>query len=279
VSGEIRIANLIIIGAQKCGTTSLHQYLHLHPEVCMSTEKETNFFVWHYERGLEWYSRLWPEQAPILGESSPNYTVHPKSAGVPERIRAATPEAKLIYLVRDPVDRMISNYVHGVARGDLPDRPEEVLTAPDIAQKGLVLRGLYALQLEQYLAHFPQEQILVVDQRDLSRERLATLRRVFAFLGIDENFSTPAFEQRHLETSGQRRLREPLARRRSARAAAERLYRLPRPLGGAALRALSRPVAKPELDPALRARLGEHFAEDAARLRRITGQDFAHWSV
>ena len=107
------LPNLIVIGAAKCGTTSLHEYLDLHPEVAMSREKELDFFVEekHWGRGVEWYAAQF-EDAPVRGESSPSYTAYPRYRGVPERIRRVVPDAKLVYLVRDPVERIVSHFVH-----------------------------------------------------------------------------------------------------------------------------------------------------------------------
>jgi hypothetical protein len=274
-----RIANLLIIGAQKCGTTSLHEYLDAHPAISMSEEKEPNFFSWHFERGVDWYGRLWSEDAQVLGESSTNYTAHPVFPGVPERIRAVAPDARLIYLVRDPVDRMVSHYAHGYLTGLFHKPADELLRNPEIGETDLVWRGQYAMQLERFLEHFPAEQILVIDQRDLLRERRETLRRVFAFAGVDEHFWTPEFEVRHFESDKSWRPRGVLSRSRRLNAAVLSTYDLPRPFGGAARRLLARPVSKPRVDAGLRSRLAEHFRADAARLRELTGLKLGHWSV
>lgn len=111
------LPNLIVIGAHKCATTSLHYYLGLHPQISMSREKELNFFIkernWY--KGIEWYKSNFTTKAMIYGESSPNYTNYPFFMGVPERMCSVVPEAKLIYIVRDPIDRVISHYVHNYA--------------------------------------------------------------------------------------------------------------------------------------------------------------------
>jgi len=108
------LPNLIIIGAMKCATTSLHYYLNLHPQISMSEEKELDFFIhknnWH--KGIEWYKTNFTGNASVYGESSPNYTKYPFFNGVPERMHAVVPDAKLIYVVRDPIERIISHYIH-----------------------------------------------------------------------------------------------------------------------------------------------------------------------
>ena len=274
-----RIANLLIIGAQKCGTTSLHEYLDLHPAISMSRDKEPNFYNWYFDRGLDWYGAQWPEPAPVRGEASTDYTVHPIFPGVPERIRAVAPETKLVYLVRDPVDRMVSHYMHGYLTGLFHEPAQELFSRPDIGDHDLVVRGLYAMQLEQFLEVFPRDQLMVVDQRDLLGERRATLRRVFSFLEVDPDFASPGFEVRHFQSEQAWRPRGVLSRRRGVNRAVQRGFSLPGPVGKGVRRLLAHPVSKPELDEGLRRRLAAHFGADAQRLRELTGQDFAHWSV
>src|SRR5947208_13622101 len=100
---EGALPNLVVIGAQKCGTSGLHYYLSLHPEISMSKPKELNFFIAerNYPRGLDWYRAHFDPTAKVRGESSPNYTAYPLHVGVPERMHSIVPDAKLLYLVRD----------------------------------------------------------------------------------------------------------------------------------------------------------------------------------
>src|SRR5688500_5445420 len=116
-SSESLLPNLITIGAQKCGTSGLHYYLGLHPEVSMSTPKELNYFIAerNWGRGPEWYGRHFDPNARCRGESSPNYTAFPQHMGVPERMASVVPDAKLIYIVRDPLARIAAHYVHNFA--------------------------------------------------------------------------------------------------------------------------------------------------------------------
>lgn len=113
------LPNLIIIGAMKSGTTSLHHYLNLHPEICMSRQKELNFFIEerNWSRGIQWYKSHFEAEAKIYGESSPNYTMYPIWKSVPERMFSVIPETKLIYIIRNPIEQIISHYVHKYAVG------------------------------------------------------------------------------------------------------------------------------------------------------------------
>src|SRR5688500_4466677 len=111
--------NLIVIGGLKCGTTSLHHYLNLHPQIAMSRPKELNFFVeeLNWELGTDWYTSHFDPAADVRGETSPHYTNRPRFEGVAERIAESAPGARLIYMVRDPIKRLLSHYVHNVAGG------------------------------------------------------------------------------------------------------------------------------------------------------------------
>src|ERR1700761_6059402 len=98
--------NLIIIGGLKCGTTSIHHYLGLHPGIQMSKPKELNFFVeeLNWDLGLDWYASRFDSAFKVRGESSPHYTNLPRFRGVPERIKEHVgDDVRLLYMVRDPI--------------------------------------------------------------------------------------------------------------------------------------------------------------------------------
>ena len=113
------LPTFIVIGAMKCGTNSLHRYLKLHPQICMSSTKEPNYFVEekNYAEGIDWYQSLFKDSTKALGECSTNYSKRPFFQGVAQRIQAVLPDVKLIYLLRDPVERIISHYRHNFAEG------------------------------------------------------------------------------------------------------------------------------------------------------------------
>ena len=137
---EGALPNLIIIGGLKCGTTSLHHYLNLHPEIAMSRPKELNFFVseLNWPLGRDWYAGHFDPSARIRGESSPHYTNRPSFNGVPGRMRELLgSDVRLVYVVRDPIDRMLSHYLHNVGGGyedrslaDALSDPESSLRRP-----------------------------------------------------------------------------------------------------------------------------------------------------
>ena len=277
------LPNLVIIGAAKSGTTSLHRYLALHPSVYMSRTKELKLFIHEDWRArLDWYRAQFPSSARVRGESSPAYTMHPWFPSVPERINETVPGARLIYLVRDPVDRLLAQYVEFVALL-LERRPlQEALADYDSPSNRFVMASRYAHQLDRYRELFPDSQILVLDQQDLLASRQTTLREVFAFLGVEPDFSTPDFDLVHndRERKLQANRRGLWLHERGLLRPARRATRvLPDGLRERLKSVVAEPVSTPDLDPLLRSELQECLREDAERLRAYTGKPFARWSV
>ena len=284
--------NFLVIGAMKCGTTSLHHYLRLHPEIQIPPVKEPNFFSgppgeFPYPPGskrvdsLERYEEMFDPASPLRGEASPNYALYPQRTGVPKKIKEVAPEAKLVYLVRDPVQRTVSQYqLHVSTRGEKRSLRDALGDFSD-ATSTYTCPSFYAMQLGQYLEHFPQDQILVVDQADLRRDRLATLKQIFAFLGADESFSSPEFSEEMNTASEHRSYSKVVALTAWARTTP--LQKLPRRLRvfmrRTAMRATSKPLEPPQLEDDLRERLQELYADDVERLRQLTGKKFPSWSV
>ena len=276
----LTLPNLIVIGAQKCGTSGLHYYLSLHPEVSMSDPKELNFFIEerNFPRGLEWYSRHFDPAARCRGEASPNYTAYPQHLGVPERMAEVVPDARLVYIVRDPIERITAHWIHNYAKRREKGELRETLLHPNTSY---VSRSKYHMQLQRFLGHYPEEQVLVLDQRDLRDERMPTLRRLFDFVGVDPDFEHPKFEQvRHSTSRKKRATRLGMRVQRASRTRTGR--RVPRKawLAMDVALPLSRPIDKPTgVAEALGDEVIEVLHEDAERLRAQTGRDFAHWSV
>jgi hypothetical protein len=286
------LPTFFIIGAAKAGTTSLHFYLDQHPEVQMSAVKETNFFagpangipypVGRVDR-LEDYEALFDPAFRVRGEASPSYSNAPRRAGVPQRIKELVPEARFVYLVRDPIDRLVSQYQMRVADGkERYSFPEAVaqLDGADPHSFHLTCQSFYGRQLELYLEEFPQERILVLDQARLRSEREATLAEVFGFLGVDAAYRTDAFDSELFQGGGKARYPRLLARLKPAlRGSFAALPPAVRSrLRSSVERSLPK-VPKLEVEAAERDRLRELFAPDAARLRELTGLRFETWSV
>lgn len=278
-AGSGALPGVIVIGAKKCGTTSLHRYLDLHPEIRMSPHKEPNFFNHHWHRGLDWYRGLFVGHARIHGEASTDYTLDPLERQTPARIRSVVPDVKLIYLVRDPVARVVSDYMHQYAHAQERRPLAAVVADPAFGRSDYVSRGRYAYQLEQYLAQFPMEQILVLDQADLQRDRDAALSRTFAFLGVHEPGEVINGASELNRSADLRRARALTRRSNRLSAVATSSWKWPAPARAVVQRTLTTAVAQPRVDDDLAARIAGHFSDDAERLRELTGQRFGSWRV
>ena len=173
----------------------------------MSVPKELDFFivpdeelfpVGNWSRGLDWYRSHFTERTPVRGETSPNYTVYPFAEDVAERAASVVPDAKIIYLVRDPIDRIVSHYLHRVGQGEERRSLDDALGDIDGEGPGmtLVYRSMYFMQIERWTRCFPDSSVLVLAQEDLQAERAETLVRVFCFLGVDRSFSHEGFQAR-----------------------------------------------------------------------------------
>lgn len=195
---------VITIGAMKCGTSSLHRYLALHPDVAMSRVKELDYFVAskNWSKGESWYARQFPAGGRAWGESSPNYTKAPTFPGVPERIHARLPDARLIYVARDPVRRTISHYRHNLGHGRERRPVDEALAQPD--DNPYVWPSRYRTQIDGYLAYFRREQVLLLDLDELAAEPARIMRQVFAFVGVDPSFEDPRMGEVHHRTEAKR---------------------------------------------------------------------------
>lgn len=259
-AGARRLPDFLIIGAQRAGTTSLYNYLRLHPDVLEPLVKEPNYFSLQWPRGEAWYRSNFP-MAPRDGndrsltfEASPYYLFHPRAA-----VRAATmlPDARLIALVRNPVERAYSHHQHNVRRhletltfaeaiasenerlaGDA-ERMEADATYQSRAHRlySYAARGFYADQLARWYEHFPSDRLLVVQSEDLYASPAAVFGQVLAFLGLDPW----------------------------------------RPAGGFPNFSRSRSNDGSAAPVDIRARLVETFATHNARLGHMLGRDFTSW--
>jgi hypothetical protein len=204
------LPNFLVIGAMKAGTTSLYHYLKVHPQVFMSPTKELDFFVeeLNWARGLDWYKRQFEyatHDRVALGEASTSYTMYPHYQGVPERISKNLPEVRLIYVVRSPIDRIRSQYQHNVITGTERRSIDEAVFENPV----YINCSRYAFQIEQYLEYFSRERLLIITSERLDRDRLASTRRIFEFLGVDPGFVPPNLS-RDFYRSGERMSYPPL---------------------------------------------------------------------
>ena len=213
--------DLLIIGAQKSGTSTMFQRLALHPYIRKPKEsrKELHYFDLHFDRSRELYRKQFPRLPDELSmDATPYYLFHPLAA---QRAAAVVPGAKLIVLLREPAARAYSHYQSALAWGHeklgfedalaaeaerLADS-EEALASGRIAhsrahqQFSYFARGLYAQQIERWLGHYPREQFLFLRAEDLYAEPQQTFDRACAFLGVEpvSLMAPTGHNQRHYE--------------------------------------------------------------------------------
>jgi len=203
--GEWDGPDFLIIGAQRSGSTSLFRYLATHPQITGSIEKEVKYFTAFAAYPWSWYRSQFPSEiraGTVVGEATPYYLPHPLAPG---RVAARLPRAKLIAILRNPVDRALSHYHHERARGTEWLSFEEALAAESERLRGAferlehepgyasieyqnhsyATRGLYAEQVRRWLAVMPARDLLVVRSEDLYAHPLSTVNEVAAFLGVD----------------------------------------------------------------------------------------------
>jgi hypothetical protein len=304
------LPNFLVLGAAKAGTTSLHQYLRQHPEVYLPRWKELRFFAYDGQPPLyngpgdktanQWttttleaycayFAAVTNEKA--IGEVSPVYLY---SERAPERIQHYIPKAKLIAILRDPIDRAYSHFLHFVRDGREP-----VLNfVQALAKEDQRVRdnwewswhyrrvGLYYHQLCRYFERFDRHQIRIYLYEDFQTDPLGLLQDIFRFLGVDESF-TPDTAQRHNVSGIQRdkTLAKALLRvRRHGKVLLEPIKPfLPALLwrrGAITLwRLYNRNLIKPPLDPEIRTTLVASYREDIIQLQTLIGRDLSRWLV
>lgn len=213
-----RLPDFIIIGAQRCGTSSLYSYLIQHPQIAPAARKELHYFDLKYTAGDEWYRSQFPDKPldgrlTITGEASPYYLFHPMAA---QRCAAVVPDAKLIVMVRDPIKRAYSHYHHEVRKGretltfeQAIDREPERLAGeqakliadPNYKSQpyqsfSYLSRGLYTDQLKTWRKHYRTDQILAISSDRLFGNAEAEYSRVLEFLQVDP-IQLPEYRKRN----------------------------------------------------------------------------------
>lgn len=180
------LPDFLIIGAMKCGTTTLAEQLDLQPGIFMASPKEPNYFSDDdvYARGLDWYQDLFAaaSETDLRGEASTHYTKLPNYPDAIDRMRSVLPAPKIIYSVRDPIERAISHFMHDWLEGKMPKDPDAAFhTHPE-----LVDYGRYAMQITPFIEAFGREAILLTSLERMKAAPEAELRRICDHLGLDE---------------------------------------------------------------------------------------------
>lgn len=275
--------NFFIIGAGKSATTSMHAYLDLHPQISMSLVKEPQFFSDpRREEWLDYYRSMFDPAAEIRGESSTAYSQWPLVPDVPARVAETAPDARFLYMVRDPIDRAVSWYTEMRMHSNDHRDFAEAFRDLDDPFNTYVATSRYATQLTKWLEHFPLEGFEFVEMGELGTDPAGTLSRVARFLGVDDTLDFSAARERLNVGEDKQEYSRAALRLRNSRLL-RLVYKLPpetrERLLAPVRRVFARPMPRPQLDDGVRTRLAELLAPEAEEFRRITGRDFAGWSV
>jgi hypothetical protein len=283
VASPLTRPTFLVIGAMKAGTTTLWEQLRAQPQVFMADEKEVDFFVEEKEwsRGVAWYEEQFasaPPSAVAIGEASTNYAKHPLFDGVPARAVSVLPDVKIVYLVRHPIERMRSHWMHARSAGWESRTFSRAVTVDpqyiDVSR--------YAHQLEQWLEHVPRDRVLIETAERMHDDPATSMRTILSFLGADPQ---AAVDTKHHANAAAARdpLRRPIAQAVKRVPGVPRLARF---LPGGVRRAYGRATTVPvhasgatSLPPAQEAAIVERLRPDLVRLKAIMGEPFDAWGL
>lgn len=285
------LPNFLVIGAEKAGTTWLYEVLRQHPHVFLPDTKELCYFnrldsnlqVSDYFHRLDrsWYEEFFSEHRnqPAIGDVSPMYLC---DDAAPARIAATLPGAKLIAILRDPVERAHSHYWMARNKEHLTESFAEVIARKDEA---VIKRGLYGEQLEVYFSLFSPSQILILIFEEVMADRREALARVCRFIGVDEDGLSDANLDESVNPATAYRsawlynASVTLATRFRQSALLAWLPRLLKKTGfNAKVKSLNAvDFRKPPLTEEERAALRQYYAGDRERLERLLGRKIEAW--
>lgn len=272
------LPNFVIIGAMRSGTTSFARYLRSHPETFISREKELHFFDGVAGRDIDWYRKQFAQAngASAIGEATPNYMYDHHAL---EWMSQLLPEARLIAILRNPVDRAYSHYWHNRARGKETLSFKEAVGAEPgrlgsadpwtCRTYSYIDRGRYWRQLSRANHYYPSDALHVILFENMVERPVDTYQDVCRFLDIDHTFIPPEIGQPVNSFVGFRSVRL----RKWIRSLPLGLSQLARLLG----RLNSQTTEYASLDPDLRSELTEFFAADNAALASWLPVDLSVW--
>ena len=287
-ASNVRLPDFMIAGVQKSGTTSLHNYLESHRQVYFPEQpQELHYFDIdeNFNKGQAYYESFFREAKPeqtAIGQTSPLYIYEPK---VPDRIAHLLPQVKLIFVLRNPVDRAYSHYWHSIKKGYETLSFEKALKlesnrlrqgARQRRDFSYVDRGYYSQQLERFLHVFSRDQMLVLLTEELSRDTSATLDRCCDFLNIERQGTEIVNNLKHMRWNTSGIPRFPMLQRLTAP------WRFKSSLVDKIIWRIDRLNLKqgryPRMNPATREKLESMFAPENERLATLFNLDLSAWS-
>jgi len=273
------LVNFMIIGAQKCGTTTLAEQLATHPQICFCQTKEPCYFnrVTDWQEGLAKYHSLYePQAGQICGEASTTYTFLPEWAGTHDRLYEYNPQLKLLYVMRHPVERVISNYAHRLVRSTVHESPVQAVFADPV----YLNRSRYGVQLRPYIQLFGRSQIKLLLFEEYIATPLVHLQAIAEFLGIQQDGFADVEQQTrtanksvgeyYLNPTGEKLKQNPLLKSATTWLSPAIRQTVRRYMG-------KRLEEKPTFEPELKQMLWRFLEDDVAVVEALLGRRLHIW--
>ncbi|MDG9667857.1 sulfotransferase [Hahella sp. CR1] len=280
-------ANLFVIGAMKSGSTTLHDCLAKHPDIHMTEEKEPGYFVpelWDGRAEQEYAELLAPgENKKYVGESSTHYTKLPTYSGVPEKMHAYNPSAKILYVMRQPIARLISHYYHNVRDLYMHGESRSIQKAIQ-RDPAYIAYSDYAYQLRPYYELFGEDKIYILTFEDLVSDQNKVMSEIFAWLGVDADCELTEQVDSNKAPKTYRKVRGLglLNKFRHSRVWDGVSAIVPKSIRRMGVRLAetqsNEKLTQEEIDDVYKL-LTPVFQEKVAELHRLTGKDFSTWNL
>lgn len=299
------IPNFLVGGPPKCASTSLYFYLKQHPEIFMSQVKQTKFFSVFYERGSEYYIKTHFSEVKdekMIGEATPTYFLLPFVA---ERIKKYNPNMKIIFCLRNPVERTFSGWSMRVNNGtehlsfrdalleNLKQRETVKFETEEEAKEwaGDMLRSdrleetgfrtylegsLYAYNLKNYFKHFPASQIKIIFLDKLNKDLHGTMKDVFTFLGVDNTYQIQNTEQKNTYKKSRIKFLDPILGK-NKKLSKVLSKAMPKSFKKKVLETMYVEGSKNRITPEDRKFAYEILKDEIAETEKLLNVDLSHW--
>jgi hypothetical protein len=271
------LPNTIIIGAMKCGTTSFCKYLRAHPDIFLPKKAEIEFFSEGFPRNsLGYYESLFKCREKVVVDNSPGYSMVHKYKAVAERIYSTLPSAKIIYLVRNPIDRLHSHYTHSFLLGK--ENSDFYLSArAEIKKNHYISTSRYFSQLNEYLKFFNNAKIKLIQAEELRNDRKKTIQKVFKFLKVNPEFWHKDYDISYHQSSlkGKKNIIGKIIYKL-------RLSKKIKPFIPEIIERHFKKITEhnysiPDMPREVKEKIIEHLEADIMKLESYTGWDLSHW--
>lgn len=284
--------NFFIVGTPKAGTTSLYYYLEEHPEIYVSPIKETNYFSYNdikrqglyyaeeHVRTPEDYAAQFAgvKSEKAVGEASVSYLFYPD---VPGKIKAFNPDARIIMVLRNPIDRGFSHYLMDKRLGFVKRSLEDIVhrkkndKVEELHYQQYISLGCYYEQVKRYLDVFGKDKVMIILYEDVTKDIAGVVKRIYTFLGVDNNYIAATGEQHNVFLAPKNAFIEKLYALKAFRKFATKIFG--KKLQDSIKNIFFAKEKKPVLSPVLKNEMREIFKDDILKTSKLINADISHW--